>query len=166
MCQEKTPSSAKQCTVLCTYLWSLYVSSSSWVHKLHATSLINLWVLKSAVLATTNLTNDHTVENFAEELKRITDEWNIMNKVDTLVTDNAANAVAAVWLNGWKDISCFAHTLNLVMQDSLAADPIWSGIQKNLNLDKHKLVQDVQSCWNSTSEVSCVLVMMKSLSKQ
>lgn len=50
-----------------------------------------------------------------------------MNKVDTLVTDNAANAVAAVQLNGWKHISCFAHTLNFVMQDSLAADPILSG---------------------------------------
>lgn len=50
-----------------------------------------------------------------------------MNKVDTLVTDNAANAVATVQLNGWKHISCFAHTLNFVMQDSLAADPILSG---------------------------------------
>ena len=42
------------------------------------------WVLKSAVLANTKLTNDHTAENIAEELKHITDEWNIMNKVVAL----------------------------------------------------------------------------------
>ena len=35
------------------------------------------WVLKSAVLVTTNVTNDHTAENIAEELKRVTNEWKI-----------------------------------------------------------------------------------------
>ena len=37
--------------------------------------------MKSAVLVTTNLTSDHTVENIAKELKRITDEWNIKNQL-------------------------------------------------------------------------------------
>jgi len=116
------------------------------------------WVLKSAVLVTTNVTNDHTAENIAEELN----------------ADNAANIVAAVQLNGWRHIPCFAHTLNLVVQDSLAADPPLSCIQRKcrdivsyfhrsskaterlnaiqtrLNLDKHKLIQDVQTRWNST----------------
>ena len=121
------------------------------------------WVLKSAVLVTTNVTNDHTAENIAEELKRVTDEWKITNKVVAVVTDNAANIAAAVRLNGWRHIPCFAHTLNLVVQDSLAADPPLSCIQKKcrdivsyfhrsskaterlnaiqtrLNLDKHKM---------------------------
>ena len=88
------------------------------------------WVLKSAVLAITNLTNYHTAENIAKELKRITNEWNIMNKVVAVVTDNAAYVVASVRLNSWKHIPCFADTLNLVVQDSLAADPTLSGIQK------------------------------------
>jgi len=107
---------------------------------------------------TTNVTNDHTAENIAEELN----------------ADNAANIVAAVRLNGWRHIPCFAHTLNLVVQDSLAADPPLSCIQRKcrdivsyfhrsskaterlnaiqtrLNLDKHKLIQDVQTRWNST----------------
>ena len=128
-------------------------------------------VLKSAVLATTNLTNYHTAENIAKELKHIINEWNIMNKVVAVVTDNAAYVVASVRLNGWKHIPCFAHTLNLVVQDSLAVNPTLSGIQKKchdiesyfhhrckaterltlnsiqtrLNLDKHRLVQDVQT---------------------
>ncbi len=132
------------------------------------------WGLRSVVLATTNLTKDHTAENVADELKRITDEWNITDKVVAVVTDNAANIVAAVRLNGWKHIPCFAHTLNLVVQDALTADPILSVIQKKcrdivtyfhrsckaterltsiqvrLNLPDHKLVQDVSTRWNST----------------
>ena len=66
------------------------------------------------MLTTTNLPKDHTAEYIADELKRmhITDEWNITEKVVAIVTDNAANIVAAVRLNGWRHVPCFAHTLN------------------------------------------------------
>ena len=90
-----------------------------------------------------------------------------------MITDNANNIVAAVRLNGWKDLPCFAHTLNLVVQDSLkacaqlaeiqkkchdivsyfhrsrkASDKLFS-IQTRLKIDNHKLIQDVETRWNS-----------------
>ena len=63
-------------------------------------------------------------------LKRITEnECNITEKVVAAVTDNAANIAAAVRLNGWRHVPCFAHTLNLVVQNSLSADTVLSSIQ-------------------------------------
>ena len=42
-----------------------------------------------------------------------------------MVTDNAANIQAAVRLAGFKHVSCFAHSLNLVVQNALKTiDPL------------------------------------------
>ena len=43
---------------------------------------------------------DHTAENIADELKAATDEWGITQKIVAVVTDNAANIVAAIRWNG------------------------------------------------------------------
>lgn len=48
----------------------------------------------------------------AAELTRIGKEWNVSEKVVALVADNAANAIAAARITGWKHLPCFAHTLN------------------------------------------------------
>lgn len=56
----------------------------------------NEWKMKSAVLETARLKNDHTAENIAEELTRICTNWDILDKVSTIVTDNGANIVSAV----------------------------------------------------------------------
>lgn len=45
-----------------------------------------------------------------------------MDKVVAIVTDNASNIVSAARATGWRHIPCFAHTLNLVVQDALQAD--------------------------------------------
>lgn len=58
--------------------------------------------------------------NIAAELRRILDEWNLTRKVNFAVTDNAANITNAIKDHlGWKHYGCYAHTLNLVLQDSL-----------------------------------------------
>lgn len=72
----------------------------------------------------------HTAENLAAELTSVASEWGITDKIVCLVTDNASNIVAAVRLNGWKHMPCFAHTLNLVVQDSIKADSQLPEIQK------------------------------------
>lgn len=78
------------------------------------------WVLKSAVLETTKIENEHTKENIANELTRICTQWSILDKVCCIITDNAANIVAAVTKCMQKQhLPCFAHTLNLVVQDAV-----------------------------------------------
>ena len=83
--------------------------------------LSNRWELHSSVPDTLHVDGSHTAEALAAELVSICDNWGITEKVVCVITDNANN-VAAVRLNGWKHLPCFAHTLNLVVQDSLKAD--------------------------------------------
>ena len=133
-----------------------------------------LWQLKSFVLETFHLHVAHTAENIAAELTRIAREWNVSEKVVALVTDNAANAIAAARITGWKHVPCFAHTLNLIVKVALEADPglvllkkkckdvvtffhhsakasdKLSEIQKQVEIPENKLIQDVETRWNST----------------
>ena len=81
-----------------------------------------MWQLKSFVLETFHLNVAHTAENIAAELTRIANEWNVSEKVVALVTDNAANAIAAARITGWKHVPCFAHTLNLIVKAALESD--------------------------------------------
>lgn len=43
----------------------------------------------------------------------------VKNKIIACVTDNAANEVAAIRLCQWRHLGCFAHTLNVVVQQSM-----------------------------------------------
>jgi len=80
------------------------------------------WELCSRVLDTVNVDKDHTAENLAGELNRIATEWEIGGKISCITTDNASNIVAAANLLRWRHLPCFAHTLNLIVRDSLQAD--------------------------------------------
>ncbi len=132
------------------------------------------WKMQSFVLETFNLCASHTAENIAATLKRVADEWNITEKIVALVTDNAANVVAAARILGWKHIPCFAHTLNLIVQAAISADTPLAHlkkkckdivtffhhsakatdklreIQKQLGIPEAKLMQEVETRWNST----------------
>lgn len=132
------------------------------------------WVLKSAVLETTCIVGSHTAENIAQHLREICDKWNIFDKVRTIVTDNAANITAAIQKLNKRQIPCFAHTLNLVVQEAIkntpdvldvrdkikqivaffhhsvkATDKL-TQLQEQNNEPVKKLIQDVETRWNST----------------
>lgn len=133
------------------------------------------WNMKSAVLETARMKNDHSAENIAEELTRIFKQWDILDKVYCIVTDNGANIVAAVNKHmRAKHLPCFAHTLNLVVQDAIKNTNEIKNVQEKIKrlvsffhhsvkaMDKlremqdqngvqqKKLIIDVDTRWNST----------------
>ena len=131
-------------------------------------------VQKAFVLETVRLNDAHTGENIKNELEKITNKWSITDKVVCTTTDSGSNIVLAIQLTKWKHLHCFAHTLNLVVQSSIDDDSLLSTIKKKckevvayfhrsvkaadklatiqerLNLPQHKLIQDVETRWNST----------------
>lgn len=123
--------------------------------------------MQTYVLETCSSAGQHAADNICSELKRITDEWGITDKVQAVVTDNGADMVAAVRRAGW------AHypTLDLVVKDSIKADVLdiqhrcsaivssfhhstraaerLKDMQKQLKIPNHKLIQSVETRWNS-----------------
>lgn len=64
----------------------------------------------------------HTGIKVYKDLKRVTENWGIYDKVNFFVTDNASNmenAAKYFELDGWVHFGCFAHKLNLVVNDAL-----------------------------------------------
>ncbi|XP_030760921.1 zinc finger BED domain-containing protein 1-like [Sitophilus oryzae] len=132
--------------------------------------------LKSAVLSTKPLENgvNHTAENISCALKDLFVEWGIENKISGIVTDNAANMMKACDLLKKKSLPCFAHTINLVVQDTISISPLKDVLIKckeivrfmkssNIAADMfkkeqdtatpYKLIQEVSTRWNSAFQM-------------
>ncbi|XP_017472612.1 PREDICTED: zinc finger BED domain-containing protein 1-like isoform X2 [Rhagoletis zephyria] len=82
--------------------------------------------LQSAVLSTTKLQSDenHSADNIAGSLRAVLHEWDVFEKVSTIVTDNVANMLKACEILQKRNLPCFAHCLNLIAQDTLSLDCI------------------------------------------
>lgn len=74
--------------------------------------------LKSVVISTSEIKENHTAENIAIAIQEVMDQWKISSKVVAIVTDNAAAMKKAVseCLNKQNHF-CVAHTLNLAVKD-------------------------------------------------
>ena len=59
------------------------------------------WGFESFVLETAHIDVEHTAVNLSSELRRITDKWNISNKIHCITTDNAKNIRNAVTQQKW-----------------------------------------------------------------
>ncbi|KAJ8966354.1 hypothetical protein NQ317_017007 [Molorchus minor] len=132
--------------------------------------------MQSSLLDCYEYSDRHTAENLCTELKRISREWNVHDKIIAVASDNASNIVAAIKLTGWKHVPCFAHTLNLIVQSALEINSIaqmQQKIKKIVTFFKHSpqacgkltamqlqlgktvlsLKQDCVTRWNSTFDM-------------
>ncbi len=132
------------------------------------------WNLQNKVLLTQAMPEKHTGINIAERLRDSVKEWNIdENNISAVVRDNARNMDVAMVQLGWPDVPCFAHTLQLAVNNGLdlaqvsrvtavarklvghfkhsaVATTTLKDKQKQLNAPQHHLIQDVVTRWNST----------------
>lgn len=136
--------------------------------------------LISATLGVVELSESHTAQYISSEILKILAEWDInVENVVAVVTDNGANIVKSVYdtFGKNKHVPCFAHTLNLVCENSIKnAEGLSELLQKiraivtwfkrsvhaSDQLRKHqkdkgipegsqkKIILDVKTRWNST----------------
>lgn len=132
------------------------------------------WNLVSRVLSTKAMPERHTGLNIADRIRETLEEYKIpTNLVSGIVHDNASSMATAVAELEIGHVPCFAHTLQLAVNEGLTVDRIsrltavgrkvvghfkhsalaYSELKKkqdHLNVEKHQLVQDVSTRWNST----------------
>ncbi|KAF2896786.1 hypothetical protein ILUMI_09389 [Ignelater luminosus] len=138
--------------------------------------------LQSVLLECYKYTDSHTAVNLSEELQRIVENWQIKERIVAVVSDNAANIVAAIKRTEWKHIPCFAHTVNLIIRSSLdTIRPIRQKVknlveffkrspqaseklhqmQKQLGKPELRVKQDVVTRWNSTYDTFKRIIEIK-----
>lgn len=136
---------------------------------------VNKNLLISQVLSTDEIVGPHTAENIGNILNKVFGDWEINDKVVTVVSDNGSNIKCAIneFLKKHHH-PCVAHTLNLCVNDSLKAnEALMTILKKCRNLVTHfkhsvlateklknvqeqmgfpvlKVKQDVPTRWNST----------------
>lgn len=107
----------------------------------------------------------------------LTAEWGITSKVQCMVTDNASNMILSAQLLHLRHVPCFAHNLNLIVKKALDQTPVINEIcqkaRKIVGLFRSsckakdklvemqglmgrpalKLIQEVETRWNSTFDI-------------
>ena len=129
---------------------------------------------QKVILAAMVLEEDHTLAYLASKLNEAISTWNLVGKVHMGIRDNAANMTSAMRIAQVEDFGCMAHTLQLVLHDALfsqssvenvvkktrrivthfkhseQATRHLSDCQQSCDVPLHKLIQDVETRWNST----------------
>lgn len=77
------------------------------------------WHLKSHVLETANLPDEHTPKNIVDQMLKTAKAWGIKDKIHTVVMEGGTTMKDEVSKAGWTHISCLAYTLDLVFKDVL-----------------------------------------------
>ncbi|CAM4535279.1 unnamed protein product [Leuciscus chuanchicus] len=144
--------------------------------------------LKSRCLQTSYFPTDHTGENIASALKDALAGWGLNEEGQVCVTtDNAANIIRAVEINGWTRLQCFSHRLHLAIENALKDDRVQRAVgvckklvsqfsyswkkrmaltsaQKELNLPEHSLITECPTRWGTKGKmIARVLEQCKAL---
>ncbi|KAK0156243.1 Zinc finger BED domain-containing protein 1 [Merluccius polli] len=133
--------------------------------------------LRSTVLGVEYFPDKHTAVNLAAVITSLMEEWGIGAKVTCLVTDGAANMLACGRTLRLRHAICVAHTLNLIVKKCLDLTPVLSSIrtkarrlvgyfrsstsakeklaviQEQMGKPTLKLIQEVETRWNSTFQM-------------
>lgn len=129
----------------------------------------------SYVLNCTPLNDRHTAQYMGAQFEQALAKWNIdRSRCHLVLRDNAANITKCFSELGISSAGCFAHTLQLAVNDGILSQRYVSDIiatsrkivghfkhsssatarlqeyQKQLNVANHQLIQDVTTRWNST----------------
>lgn len=105
------------------------------------------------------------------------------NKIKFSVSDNAYNIKNALTTLGFKHMGCFAHTMNLIVQSALTLEEdllskvktivtyfrkstVANNALKTYQINNgikepKKLIQDIQTKWNSTYYMICRFVELE-----
>ena len=167
-----------------TDAWSTSAGGCSLL-SLTAHWLTELFDKKSAVLHVQPLQESHTGEYLGVVYKRMLDHWEIStDKVHLVLRDIAANMAKAMREASLPSLGCFAHSLQLVVEDGVLSQRAVTdvlatcrtivghfkhssvaygrlrSIQERLGVPQHRLQQDVCTRWNSS------LYMVKSVIEQ
>ncbi|XP_030584252.1 zinc finger BED domain-containing protein 1-like [Archocentrus centrarchus] len=133
--------------------------------------------LSTTLLGVHPFPRSHTAENIAAVVQELMVEWGIGGKVRCLVTDAAQNMTATARILKVRHAVCIAHALNLIVKKSIDATPglddIRSRVRRTVAYFKSsttakeclqqvqvqmgrpvmKLMQEVETWWNSTFEM-------------
>lgn len=153
---------------LSTEKWTLKSTEKYLTVSCH---FINNWQRQEFVLETFNFTANHT--DISLELKRITDEWHITDKVIVVVTEGSEILASAVQKAGWKHYPCVVHMLNWVVKKACSdcfevyqlleycksivdlfhqntkATKMLKQIQNQLKVPENELICSDKNVWNS-----------------
>ena len=105
--------------------WRLAVTTDLWTHETTNTQYITVtihyvtqeWKMKSAILATREMTEKKTAENIRTVIHGILEEFSAKRDKNYYVSDNGANVKAAFHNQQW--LSCSGHNLNLAVTHAL-----------------------------------------------
>lgn len=77
------------------------------------------FVLKSIVLSCHPYSESHTSDNLSKKIKNVLQQWSVENKIVFAVSNNALNIKNMFNILKLKNLGCFAHALNLIIQSAL-----------------------------------------------
>lgn len=168
--EMKSLTSTVESACLTTDCWTSRNNESFMAITIH---FINTeFELKSILLGCHSFNSNHTANNLAQEIEHVLTSWNLYDKITFAVSDNAYNIKNALNSLGFKNMGCFAHTMNLIVQSALileedliskvktivtyfrkstVANNALKTYQINNGIkEPKKLIQDVQTRWNSS----------------